>query len=90
MVAGPEIARLVGEFEDMAGLRNSNQSGRHHEQEKHVQVEFGKQVHGLLDEMLDLGNPFEEDSGDLYNLESKVVMNGSSVESVRKVVSVGK
>ena len=91
MVAGPEIARMVEDFEKYAGLSDSPiESGRHHDQVKSIQATFGKEVLGLVDVFLDLGNPFEEDSEELYDIHSKDVMSTVTVQSVKDVVHVGK
>ncbi len=48
MVAGPEIARLVTEFENAAGIGQETQNSLHHEQTKSVQSTFKKEVKQLV------------------------------------------
>uniref|UniRef100_H3APT9 Uncharacterized protein n=1 Tax=Latimeria chalumnae TaxID=7897 RepID=H3APT9_LATCH len=46
MVAGPEVARVVAEFEESMGGEES--SGGHHEQVPHMQASFAKDVKALV------------------------------------------
>ena len=39
-VAGPEVARMIEEFEKLPGIPDTSATGRHHEQMKHVQSKF--------------------------------------------------
>ena len=43
----------------------------------------------LLDTIDGLGNPFEEDSGDLYSLESKKLMGTNVIASITNVMTTG-
>jgi len=78
MVAGPEIARLVTEFEedfDKNGtILDVTPPDHHHEQTKRVQKKFVHVVQSLVTTIEQMGNPFMEDSMDLLNLNSKAVM----------------
>ena len=75
MVSGPEIARLIAEFESVQDAIKTNQSKRpdvhHQEQVKSVQEKFQAQVRALVETMETLGNPFKEDSDDLLVLDTK-------------------
>ena len=66
MVAGPETARMVKEFEELIGISDQVERKRHHEQEASIQMKFAKEVTTLVEVYEELGNPFEEDSGELY------------------------
>ena len=74
-VAGPELARMMQEFEE-AIPSVTKEDTRHHEQTPGVQVLFKKDVTSLVSAIEEVGNPFEEDSKDLYALDSKVIMGG--------------
>lgn len=89
MVAGPEISRMVKAFEDMTGISEQAEIGRHHEQVRSVQISFAKEVLSLVEVMDDLGNPFEEDSGDLYSLDTKDVMGNGIVQSIKQITTIG-
>ncbi|VDI16024.1 Hypothetical predicted protein [Mytilus galloprovincialis] len=62
MVAGPEMARLVNEFENVTEcFVNTNASNKlHHEQTLSFQESFRNDIVSLYDVIDDLGNPFLE------------------------------
>ena len=47
-VSGPEMARLIGEFE-VSTMKRKKTHFRHHEQTKHAQMTFGRDVRDLAD-----------------------------------------
>ncbi|KAJ8048752.1 hypothetical protein HOLleu_01189 [Holothuria leucospilota] len=57
MVSGPEMARLIQEFEGSTEQRKDT-DGRHHEQKKHAQMVFVQDVRSLNQAMEEMGNPF--------------------------------
>ena len=70
MVSGPEMAWLIGEFK---GLIENGQDGycRYHEDKKHAQIAFARDVELLISTIEEMGNPFSENSNDLLVLEQK-------------------
>ncbi len=60
MVAGPEDARVVNEFEHYATNRQYKPLYLHHEQRPGVQTSFAKDVRALIAVFQELGNPFLE------------------------------
>ena len=64
MVSGPEMARLIGEFEVSTKKRNITYF-RHHEQRKHAQMTFVRDITSLTDVIKEMENPFAESSKDL-------------------------
>ena len=86
MVAGPEVARSIQEFE--IGSKKSDNT-RHHDQTTSVQVSFLKDVQSFVSAMEHFGNPFEEESKDLIVLHSKELAGPSAAEAVRKVKKIG-
>jgi len=72
-MAGPEIARLMGEFQDEPDLRNRPPDTRHHDQSASVHSAFVKDVQSIISVMEDFGNPFEEESQDLLVLDTKEI-----------------
>ncbi|VDI52694.1 Hypothetical predicted protein [Mytilus galloprovincialis] len=72
MVAGPEMARLVNEFENVTEcFVNTNASNKlHHEQILSFQESFRNYIVSLYGVIYDLGNPFLETSKDLLGLDS--------------------
>ena len=86
MVAGPENARIVRQFEDVTSMSEQTESGKHHEQTCSIQVVFAKEMLVLLgiDVLEDLENPFEKDNGDLYNVATKEVMTATVVTNCQR------
>ena len=80
MVAGPEIARAVREFERTYDVWNLADT-RHHEQVPSVQKAFAKDVKNLIGVIEEMGNPFCEDSADLLVLD-KEIMHKCVMEAV--------
>ena len=74
MVAGPELARVSGEFEDHCldgGAGKTTRTNlKHHEQTASAQVKFATEVGALVKVLEDMGNPFMEESEDLLVLDS--------------------
>lgn len=64
MVAGPEIAWMVTEFEALfSGIEDETQRiGKHHETSKGLQSKFAKEVQSLVTVVEEMGNPFTEKS----------------------------
>ena len=86
MVAGPEVCRMIEEFE----VNANNESDLHHEQAKGRQTSFVKEVQDLLSVVSEMGNPFEENSEDLLTLDTKEIMEPDVAECMRHAYSKGK
>ena len=78
MVAGPEVARVIVEFEDFNMHPRNQEETRHHEEIPSVQNTFARDV-AVIEE---LGNPFEEDSQDLLVLDTKEIADPAVIETV--------
>lgn len=89
MIAGPEIARVVQEFEATAFGPSRESCNSHHEQNLSFQTSFLKDVDSLVSTLKDLGNPFEEETGELFSLDSKEIMNADVINTVRNALSIG-
>ena len=92
-VAGPEVARVVAEFEedqvDGGPGAKRNTEGIHHEQQPGLlQSAFLKDVQSLTLVHQEMGNPFLEESNDLLVLDTKYIME-SVAGTVRKVETIG-
>ena len=57
MVSGPEMARVIGEFEAATGERRKTDT-RHHEQTRFAQKAFARDVKALTSVIQEMGNPF--------------------------------
>ncbi len=90
MVAGPELARMVSEFEASSGAQNHQLPDKHHDQNPASQREFQDDVRKLISMFESLGNPFLEDSGALYSLDSKDVMSPDVIISLMNARDDGK
>ena len=89
MIAGPEIARIIQEFEQTSSNEVNEEKRRHHEQVPSVQASFKKDVLSLVSAIEEMGNPFEEDSTDLLVLDSKEIMDDTVVKTVKEVITIG-
>ena len=87
MVAGPEIARIITEFEEQTTKQQSAGDLRHHhhDQQPGVQAAFLKEVKALVAVLEEMGNPFLEDSLDLLVIDTRDIMDTQVAETVRKI-----
>ena len=90
MVAGPEVARLVGEFQNESDSLSKPPDLRHHDQTASVQSAFIKDVQPMVSVIEDFGNPFEEDNADLLVLDTKEIAPPAAVNALRRAHKVGK
>ena len=86
MVAGPELARMVEEFEEVI---SANESQSHHENKPAIQSAFAKAVVNLVSSFEELGSPFKEVGEDLTALHTKDIMNEEVVKTVRTARTLG-
>ena len=93
IVSGPEVARLVKEFECSLevtkGDRGKKPDRCHHEQRKGVQKAFKKQVKSLSTAITKMRNPFQESTNDLLVFDTQDIMLPSIVETFETSESVG-
>ena len=85
ITAGPEISRIVDEFENSPQTKGTH----HHDQEPSIQAQFASHVKAMVAVFEESGNPFNEDSQDLVVLDSKEVMGEKAVSILREVEAVG-
>jgi len=90
VIAGPEIARVIEEFEASSRFTDTAEDFRHHEQVPGTQRKFISNVKELVATIAEMGNPFQEDSTDLMTLDSREVMSGTVVETVKNIEQIGK
>ena len=89
MVAGPEVARIVTEFEQYAIKAQDASKQLHHEQYLSVQCAFQKDVQSLIAVFEEFGNPFLEKSQDLMVLDTRDIMDSSVRETVLQIEALG-
>lgn len=89
MVSGPEICRLVGEYDDVSKSRQHTNTS-HHEHTPSVQRAFLKDVQSLCKTIDEFGNPFlDETSSELLTLDSKDVMDNDAVDALKNYIPEG-
>ena len=89
MLAGPEQARLIEEFENQF-LENKDDDNFHHDKGYSTQNNFKLQVLSLVEAFEDMENPFLDQSEDLSTLDMGIVMDESVVDSVCTIEALGK
>ena len=90
MVAGPETARLVMEYEEKHS-KIKKESECHREQIPSMQkTSFLAQTKNVTEMTEELGNPFADTQTDLYTLDSKLIMPDSVVHTIRTAEDTGK
>ena len=82
MVSGPEMARLIGEFE-VSTKKRKKTDFRHHEQTKHIDIT------SLTDVIEEMGNPFAENSNALLVLDSRDLADPAVTDTSRQIKSPG-
>ena len=89
MIAGPEQARLLKEFEQEY-ISEDGTKQQHHEQGMSTQKIFKEQALALVHTISGMSNPFVDDTSDLIMLDTRNVIDESVVNTVRTVESVGR
>ena len=89
MIAGPEVARVIEEFQYEHQHWGRRADTCHHDQTASVQASFVKDVLSLVNVFEDLGNPFQEESTDLLVLDNKEIADPAAVETVQNVRRIG-
>ena len=88
MVSGPEMARLIQEFEISTDKKKTTDL-RHHEDTEHAQTAFKHDVCSLVNTIDHFGNPFCEESCDLLVLDNRNNAEKAIVESVFQIEKLG-
>ena len=78
MIAGPELSRVVFEFE-VTLCNVSTSSNKHHKQIPHVHITFAKDVKSLVVTFEELGNFCNKKP---FVLDTKIIMHDKAIESV--------
>ena len=90
MVAGPEQARILKEFESQLSLENEELNWKQqHEQCQSIQELFKKHVHDLCETISMMGNPFLEDCPELLILNTRDCATEDVVNTVRNIKELG-
>ena len=89
MVSGPEMARLVEEFQASIEKPETKSDVRNHEQTKSTQMTFFNQVKALCNVIEDMGNPFIDDSNDLLVLDTRDLADQAVINTMRNLEKSG-
>ena len=90
MVAGPEISKLVANYETASGSKDMKKDTRHHEQSPAAQKAFLEKVQKLTTVIEEMANPFAEETGDLLTLDTKDIAESTAAERVATHLQKGK
>ena len=88
MVSGPEVSRVVKEFE-ASFLVAATGEFKHHEQTLSVQQSFVVDVNNLVAVIDGMGNPFKYEGDDLIRLDSKIIQPDCVVNTVKNAYRIG-
>ena len=88
-VAGPEIARVITEFE-VRMLTRKNAVFKHHVQSPSVQQRFVAHTKALVIVFQEAGNPFDEDSHEVVIIDTREVMPDNVARSIMGAHGEGK
>lgn len=88
MVAGPEISRIVSEFESQLKA-DSKEDLKHHDQSLAVQKSFRDNVTSTVEEFEEAGNPFLETSPQLFALDTKNITDDNVCKTVKNIKQLG-
>lgn len=89
MLSGPEVSQMVLAFEEGAFGTLEDEGTTHHSATKSAREEFLKDKKSLEEVFSELGNPFLEESDDLYDLELKAVAPDSVKDTVMHIEERG-
>ena len=89
MISGPEVARIVRQFEEHFLHHIEVGDTRHHDESPSIQKSFLNNVKGLVESYEIMGNPFLEDSPDLIALDTKEIMSEEVSHSMMQAEQLG-
>ena len=81
MISGPEISRLLSEFEESI----IEESSLHHEQLPYFQSLFKNHVQAMVATSAKLGNPYCEDSQGLVSLISRDIPDKAVIVTLKSI-----
>ena len=88
MIAGPEQARLLTEFEEQF-MELKNRGHQHHEQTPSLQDAFKDQVKNLSEVITTMGNPFLENCTELLALDTRNCVSDAVIATVQNIEQLG-
>jgi hypothetical protein len=88
LVSGPEISRMVDDFEHLI-MRKSTGTDKHHEQYPSFQQRELIEIQSLKHKFVEYGNPFMEDGLELFHITKRTVAAQSVTVTVRSIQELG-
>ena len=88
-MAGPEIARVIREFE-VGMLTRKNAVFKHHVQSPSVQQRFVAHTNALVIAFQEAGNPFDENSHEVVIIDTREVRPNNVARSIMGALGEGK
>ena len=90
MVSGPEVTRVIQDFErTLTPDEKEPLELDHHEQSLAFQVDFAENVTKIIHVIKEAGNPFAGRSSDFLTLQSTEVISASTHEAMRGMLATG-
>ena len=92
MLTGPEVSRLILQFDNQYLTDNDPENPenyQNHETGKASQAAFQRQVKNLSDVMRTMGNPFNDDFPELVKLDTRDCVDHDVSEALRTLEEVG-
>ena len=86
MVAGPDTARVIQEFQSGSTKtqKTTDSSFQHHEMSRSAHLSFDKEVKDLVGVFSELGNPFLEKSEDILVLDTKTIADPGMLDKLKR------
>ncbi|KAK3921569.1 DNA primase [Frankliniella fusca] len=81
-IGGPEISRILHEFQEFEDSPEISDYGFHHEQKQSYQIRFLQQCIAMKDVINEFGNPFSVRGTDLLVLDTRAVVSEEGVLSL--------
>ena len=89
MLCGPEMARLIDEFESSMKGQTNNGILKHHDNTSQSQKCFRQDVMKLKDVLQEMGNPFEEQTDEIIVLDTRDVVDEDVAKGVLGLALLG-
>ena len=85
----PELARLAEKAKEMSGTSAGKRAKQHHDLSTAVRTRQEKNIEQLVTSFSNFTNPFLDESGDLFNITTKVVMPQKVKEDMCQQSAIG-
>ena len=90
MLCGPEMARVICEFERSMQKSTVSSPTKHHGQTRAAQSAFARDTMALKKAIEDMGNPFNEQSTDLLILDTRDIVENEVKEAISGLAMLGR